>query len=157
MAEARWSAFTTSLKEEKQEIEKKRTIINGRFAEIEMDIKKEERNAKPIPARLKRFRSSLKAELENIRKLNDRDRKEEEERLERYEKEKKNKAIWINEEEQRRLGKAGQDKQLHSEHYNTILWILVGFFVGLAVGFASSALFSQQYRLDSQESSWQWW
>ncbi|KAI2668031.1 GTPase IMAP family member 4 [Labeo rohita] len=114
MADVRWSAFTAAMNEEKQETEQKKKRIQGRIDQIQADIKKEKQNVQPIPARLRRFTASLRKEQENLRRLGERRMWEERERMERQKKERNDLNIWIQEEEERRLNKEGNNKPFSS-------------------------------------------
>ncbi|XP_051720198.1 GTPase IMAP family member 9-like isoform X2 [Ctenopharyngodon idella] len=161
LANVRRAAFTASINEERQETERKRKRIQDRIDQIEADMNKEERNVRPIPARLKRFRASLKRERENMRRLLNREMEEEKERMERKEIEKKDLEIWKKEEEQRRLSEEGQNNERSSDHNEKTFCRM--FFLGLVVGFvlAFSAftiidllLKSSKSCTDHQQDSW---
>ncbi|RXN25319.1 GTPase IMAP family member 7-like protein [Labeo rohita] len=126
MADVRWSAFTAAMNEEKQETEQKKKRIQGRIDQIQADIKKEKQNVQPIPARLRRFTASLRKEQENLRRLGERRMWEERERMERQKKERNDLNIWIQEEEERRLNKEGNNKPFSSFSCTKILLITFG-------------------------------
>ncbi|XP_073704542.1 uncharacterized protein [Garra rufa] len=149
MADVRWAAFMAEMNEDKQEIERKKKLIQNRIERIETNIKKEERNEKTIPERLRRYRASLKREEENRRRLKDREMEEESERIKRKEKEDKDLKIWIHEEEERRLSEAGQKKQYSLPFSKEIAFSMLG----LVVGFTAFLYFAQNRTEQSKEDS----
>ncbi|XP_067218253.1 GTPase IMAP family member 4-like [Chanodichthys erythropterus] len=140
MANDRWCSFIASMNEERQETERKRKRLQGRIKQIEMDIRKEEQNAHPIPERLERFRASRNREQENMRRLLNREMEEEAERMEREYKEKEDLDIWIQEEEQRRLSEEGQNNELLSKRNMKLAIMLSMFMLGAGAGFAPTLL-----------------
>uniref|UniRef100_A0A673H067 Si:ch1073-185p12.2 n=1 Tax=Sinocyclocheilus rhinocerous TaxID=307959 RepID=A0A673H067_9TELE len=139
MADARWRAFISDVNEEKQETERRRKRIQVRIDQINTDILKEDQNVEPIPARLRRFTESLQTELENMRRLEERQMEEERERKKREEKEQKDLDIWIQEEEQRRLSEGGPKNLLSPDHIK-MLTLLSMFLLGIGASFAPALL-----------------
>ncbi|XDV28376.1 hypothetical protein PO909_031702 [Leuciscus waleckii] len=139
LADDRWRSFIVSMNEERQDTERKRKRIKSRIDQIENDIRKEEQNVRPIPARLKRYRASLQREKEKLRRLLDKEEEKEEERTERKEKEKNGLEIWKKEEEQRRLSEEGQKYKL-SEDNIKLLSMLSMFMLGAGAAFAPALL-----------------
>ncbi|XP_067220142.1 GTPase IMAP family member 4-like [Chanodichthys erythropterus] len=139
LADDRWRSIIVSMNEERQDIERKRKRIQKRIDWIEKDIKKEEQNARPIPARLKRFRASLKREQDNMRSLEEREMEEEAERTERKEIEKKDLEIWKKEEEQRRLSEEGQNSVLSPDNIKLLIMLSM-FMLQVGVGYAPALL-----------------
>uniref|UniRef100_A0A8C1KBE7 Si:ch1073-185p12.2 n=1 Tax=Cyprinus carpio TaxID=7962 RepID=A0A8C1KBE7_CYPCA len=135
MADARWRAFISDVNEERQETERRKKRIQGRIDRIETDILKEDQNVEPIPARLRRFTVSLQTELENMRRLEEREMEEERKRKEREEKEREDLDTWIQEEEQRRLSEGGPKNQFSSDHIK-MLTLLSMFLLGIGASFA---------------------
>ncbi|KAL0201899.1 hypothetical protein M9458_005086, partial [Cirrhinus mrigala] len=139
MAGVRRCALLSDMNEERQETEQKRKRIQRRIDQIQVDIKKEEKNVQPIPERLRRFTTSLQAELENMRRLEERLIEEERERKEREEREQKDLDIWIQEEEQRRLSEE-EPKNLLSPDHIKMLIMLTMFLLGIGATFAPPLL-----------------
>lgn len=140
LADDRWGSFIASMNEERQDTERKRKRIQNRIDRMEKEIKNEEQNARPIPERLERFRATLKREQENLRTLEEREMEEEEERMERQDKEKKDLDIWIREEEQRRRSEEGQNNELLSKRNMKLLTMLSLFMLGAGAASAPALL-----------------
>ncbi|XP_039517063.1 GTPase IMAP family member 9-like [Pimephales promelas] len=130
LANVRRAAFSASVREERRDSERARARIRGGIDQIEEEILREEE--RPIPARLKRLRASLKREKERLRRLEERENEEEKERTERQEREKKDLKIWRKEEEQRRLSEEGQSWERPEDDMKKMLILcvcLLGFVV----------------------------
>ncbi|XP_077078276.1 GTPase IMAP family member 7-like [Siphateles boraxobius] len=140
MADDQLRSFIAFMNEERHEAERKKKRIQGRIKQIETDIKKEEQNAQPFPARLGRFRASLEREQENMRRFEEREIGEEKERLGREEKEKKDLKIWAEEEEQRRVNEEGQNFELFSQRNMKLLIMLCMFMLGAGAAYAPALL-----------------
>lgn len=139
LADDRWRSFIVSMNEERKDAERRRKRIKSRIDQIKNDIKKEEQNVRPIPARLKRYRGSLQREKEKLSRLLDKEEEKEEERTERKQKEKNDLEIWKKEETQRRLSEEGQNDEL-SEDNTELLIMLSMLMLGVGAAFAPALL-----------------
>ncbi|CAM4586145.1 unnamed protein product [Leuciscus chuanchicus] len=140
MSDDQLRSFIAFVNEERHDALRKKKRIQDRIKQIETDIKKEEQNARPIPARLERFRASLEREQENMRRFEEREREEEKERLERVDKEKKELEIWAEEEEQRRVNEEVKNFELFSQRNMKLSIMLCMFMLGAGAVYAPALL-----------------
>ncbi|XP_043079559.1 GTPase IMAP family member 4-like [Puntigrus tetrazona] len=138
-ADVRRRALISYMNEERREADQRRKRVQRRIDQIQTDVMKEEQNVRPIPERLRRFAASLRAELENMRRLEQRCMEEERERKEREEREYTDLDVWMQEEEQRKLSEAGQASPLSPDDHKRLI-MLTMFLLGIGASFAPALL-----------------